>query len=324
MKILGHFLEIFYRFTKNYGISIILLTIFAKVAVLPLALNQVKAMKKNKEINPKIKEIQEKYKNDKEKKNLEIANLYKEHKLNPMSSCITSLMQPLIIFSLYWVIKKPIIYIMGVDYSEVWRIVRACNEWATSYIKNNGNSSKSIEMLNDLSIANFGIHEIEIARQMFLHPEILKNEIITPNLFKNITLINFNFLGMDLSSTPNFISVTNLFFLKWKGNLNEIMLLTIPFFSGITTYFSNKLTLKQSQNTTPNSENIDVTNSMNSSMKWLAPILSAWITFSTPAGLGIYWIISNLFQIVQQFFIEKFFSNGKDKKIIKAKAIETK
>lgn len=68
----------------NYGVAIILLTILIKTIIYPLTYKQMASMRKTVDLQPKIKEIQVKYKNDKEKANAAVMELYKEHKVNPM------------------------------------------------------------------------------------------------------------------------------------------------------------------------------------------------------------------------------------------------
>ncbi len=86
-------------------------------------------MLKTQKLQPLLMEIQKKYGNDKDKLNQETMKLYQKYKINPMSGCLPMLIQLPILLALYWVVKKPIIYIMGVGGSDVWRIVSAIEDW---------------------------------------------------------------------------------------------------------------------------------------------------------------------------------------------------
>ncbi len=109
-KLLGAVLKNVYFFTGNYGLSIIVFTIFIKILLLPLAIKQTKSMREISDINPKIKEIQEKHKKNPEKQNQEIAKLYKEKGVNPISGCLPLIIQMPILITLFWVFREPLKY----------------------------------------------------------------------------------------------------------------------------------------------------------------------------------------------------------------------
>ncbi len=90
----------------DLGIAVIALTILIKFIFYPLGTQTIKSQKEMAEIQPKIKEIQVKYKDDKEKQTKLIMDLYKEKKMNPFSGCLPLLIQLPILFALYQVIRK--------------------------------------------------------------------------------------------------------------------------------------------------------------------------------------------------------------------------
>ena len=90
-----------HSFTGSYGWSIIILTIFIKILLYPLTLKSFTSMKELQKVQPLMKEIQAKYKEDKQKLNQEMMRLYQEHKINPMGGCLPMLLQIPILFALY-------------------------------------------------------------------------------------------------------------------------------------------------------------------------------------------------------------------------------
>ena len=92
----------------NYGLSIIVFTIIVKMILMPLTVKQTKSTFAMSEINPKVKEIQAKYKNKPEKQNEEISKLYKESGINPLSGCLPILIQMPILMGLFYVFKDPV------------------------------------------------------------------------------------------------------------------------------------------------------------------------------------------------------------------------
>ncbi|RKZ11567.1 hypothetical protein DRQ50_13395 [bacterium] len=94
-------LAFMYRYIPNYGVIIILFSVLTKLAFYPLTQTSTKSMKKMQELQPKMKALQEKYKNDKDKLNQATMALYKEEKVNPLSGCLPLLVQSPVFIALY-------------------------------------------------------------------------------------------------------------------------------------------------------------------------------------------------------------------------------
>lgn len=105
-KILLFLMEIFYKITHSWAISIVLLTVALRLMLYPLNSWSMKAMARTQEIAPLIQKIQTKYKNDKKRMQLEIANLYREKKINPLSGCIPMLIQIPFLISMFDLLKS--------------------------------------------------------------------------------------------------------------------------------------------------------------------------------------------------------------------------
>lgn len=204
-KPLGMLLNFLYGLIGNYGITIIVFTIIVKLILLPLTIQQLKSTKQMSELQPKLKELQEKYKNDKEKLNAKTVELYQQYKVNPVGGCLPLLIQMPIIFGLFAVLREPIKHI----------------------------------------------------------------------------------------SDPNFVQAVNEAFL-WIPNLSQPDLIILPVLAGITTYFSmNSASTGAAQNQTMKTMNM------------VFPVMILWWGRSFPAGLTLYWVVSNIFQMVQQYLLPK-------------------
>lgn len=97
-------LKQFYTLIPNYGVAIIFLTILVRIPFIPLVNKGQKSMKKLQDIQPKMAEIREKYKNDPQRMQRELMELYKKHKVNPMGGCLPILLQIPVFFALYKVL----------------------------------------------------------------------------------------------------------------------------------------------------------------------------------------------------------------------------
>lgn len=93
-----------YNIVPDFGVAIIIITIFIKFLLIPLSRKQIESQKKMQELQPKIKEIQAKYKNDKEKQSRAMVELYKESKSNPFSGCLPMIVQLIFLIAIYRVL----------------------------------------------------------------------------------------------------------------------------------------------------------------------------------------------------------------------------
>ena len=121
---------IFYDMTKmlgfpNYGVAIILMTIVVKMLLYPLTKKQIESMKNMAAIQPKMKALQEKYKDDKQRLNMEMANLYKNENINPLAGCLPLLVQMPIMIGIFYGIRD-FQYVGSSDFL-IWDIAKSFN-----------------------------------------------------------------------------------------------------------------------------------------------------------------------------------------------------
>ena len=275
-KPLGQFLFFIYKTIafNNYGLAIIVFTFVIKLILLPLTVKQYRS-------TSKMQEIQRRYKNDKEKMNQELMKVYQEHKYNPASGCLPLLLQMPILLSLYWVINQPLKYLLGKTTAQIdllaEYVTKALGKTAISY-------SREIGIVN-----YFNAHISELSN--------------VSELLKPTDLINFNFLGLNLGIIPTID--TNVLF--GPQSAVYLPLLLIPLLSVGTTYLSTKLmTPKASENKGKDGAGAQGT------MALIGPLMTLMFSFTLPAGVGLYWTISNLFQIFQQLYINKYVIKKKE------------
>ena len=107
-KPLLYVLKFFYSFFGNYGISIILLTMIIKLLFWPLTHKSYASMKDMQKLQPEMQKIREKFKNDRERQNRELMELYKTHRVNPLGGCLPMVVQIPVFFALYKVLMDAI------------------------------------------------------------------------------------------------------------------------------------------------------------------------------------------------------------------------
>ena len=101
-NIFGYLLNFINNFVGNYGLAIIMFTILIKIIMLPLSIKQQRTMKKSSELQEKMKVLQFKYKNDPEKLNREMMDLYKKENMSPFSGCLSTIIQFILLISIFF------------------------------------------------------------------------------------------------------------------------------------------------------------------------------------------------------------------------------
>ena len=107
-NIFGYVLNFMNNFVGNYGLAIILFTVLIKIIMLPLSIKQQRTMKKSAKLQEQIKVLQFKYKNDPEKLNREMMDLYKKENMSPFSGCLTSIIQIILLFAMFGLVRNPL------------------------------------------------------------------------------------------------------------------------------------------------------------------------------------------------------------------------
>ncbi len=292
---MGFIIEFIYNLVQNYGFSIIIFTVLIKLILMPLAVKSQKAMRKQQKIQPYMMELQQKYANDKEKLQQETMKLYKENNISMTGGCLPLLIQFPILIGLYRVIQKPLTYLLGVDFKLTETLSRV-TEIMTRM------TAEHADIIGKLSTAT--------AEQVANNSQIqLSKWVSILNGPNDPWVINFGFLGLDLSVVPS-VSVNYILsgnFAHW----DRVLLILIPLVAILTTWLS----MKQSQKMTQMPENAQQDNpaaSMNKSMNLMMPIMTGIFTFTLPSGLGLYWIVSNLMQMLQQYLLNQYFKKKGD------------
>ena len=289
---LGFIIETIYNFVQNYGLAIILFTVVVKLILLPLNIKSQKAMRKQQKIQPIITKLQEKYKNDQEKLQREMMKVYKDNNVSMMGGCLPMLIQMPILIGLYQVIQRPITFLAGVAEwtTKEYEFVSAIRDKiATSFPDLLGN----LGSMNVESLVKTG--QIQISKWCTVLGEQLD------------WTFNFNFLGLDISNSPS-AALTKIMTGDFS-DMSIILLILIPAFAVLTTWLSTKIT--QMQSGKPAATNEQSTQMM-SSMNIMMPVMTGFFTFTLPSGMGLYWIISNVIQMVQQLALNYYFEKKGD------------
>ena len=279
----GYLMDYLYRFTGNYGVSMILFAIIVKVIMLPIAAKSKRSSMKMSRISPQIKKIQEKYADNPQKQNEAMQALYKEEGISLGGGCLWAFIPLLILIPLYNVVREPIVYMLHESRGEAKEIIRVIKEAAP-----------------ELFGGNSYYHQMTAAANISQYAEQIKAAGIAVSE-RTLEGINFSFLGIDLSSVPSL----NVF--KWSAyDWAHIGAFLLPLLSAAGQVLSMIVAQKTNNSVITNENGVyddeaakeSKANQTSKTMLWMMPLMSLWIGFSMPCAMSLYWFIQGLVSTV--------------------------
>ncbi len=320
-EVLGWIMDALFRFTSafgvmNIGLCIILFTLVMKLLMFPLTLNQQKSSKLMAVMQPEIQAIQKKYKGKTDndsmmKMNVETRAVYEKYGTSMTGGCLPLLIQLPIMLALYQVIYKIPAYVGSVRHYFDLIIEKLPADFAASEVFTNlaethklagadySNMDKVVDLLykltdkqwNDLSAAFPDIAGVANAAG--------ENAIEAINKMQQ-------FFGMNIAYTPLNVLTE---FMKGDSGISIFVAITallIPILSGLTQWYSTKLMTANQPKQTMNGEEGGMGNDMMKSMNVTMPLMSVVFCFTFPLGIGLYWVASSTFQVIQQIGVNEY------------------
>lgn len=308
-EIFGYVLNYLYNMLNSYGLAIIIFSVLLRIILIPITIKQQKAMKKNAEMQEKMKEIQSKYKNNPEKLNQETIELYKKEKMSPFSGCFSAILQLVIILSVFWLVSQPLTYMKRVNKEVI-------EQYKTTLIEENNGQKLTYPEIGIISKIEQEYNNVnnQLSEEQVENREELENKKSDLEKLR----INMEFLGLDLSKVPT-------------QNLGDWKVYIIPILYVITSFISIKITTnEQKKQMNKNSkkeviqeneedknknddEMLESMQQMNNSMQYMMPIMSISIAAIAPLGLALYWLVSNILIIIERFIINKYTEKKEEK-----------
>ncbi|MBR3163179.1 MAG: YidC/Oxa1 family membrane protein insertase [Clostridia bacterium] len=311
-NIFGYLLNYFYNFIGNYGIAIILFSLVVKLLMIPLSIKQQKSQQKSMKLQNEMKQIQFKYKNDPEKLNQETMALYKRENMSPFSGCLLAIIQMILLFSVFYMVREPLTYMKKINSEQINNYVNVLKE--ENMVQNQAYAQISV-----ISEAN-NIKELEQNENMELSESQQKlKDAIGDNLDNICT--NMKFLDIDLSKVPT-------------QSTGDYKVYIIPVLYVLSSVLSMKLTTSMSSKKNKNKvdgENIVIVDNSNEeteentqskeliekkdeedpmaqatkNMSLLMPIMAVSISLIAPLGLALYWLTNNILMILERIVLNK-------------------
>lgn len=285
--------------TGAIGLSIILFTLVVKMLMFPMTIKQQKFSKISAVMNPEIQAIQAKYKGKSDQDSMlkmqaETKAVYEKYGTSPTGGCLQLIIQLPILYALFRVINNIPAYVASVKtvFMNIVTPLMAENDFMGKISSFAEAHAMSMEKY-DFTQPNYVIDLLYKFTDSEWEELISKFPDLTTVISENLIRINNmnNFLGVNLAEAPGFALTPALL---------------IPILSGVTQWISTKL-MTSNQPVNANDEE----NTMASSMKMMnnmMPLISAFFCITMPSGLGIYWVATSTFMIIQQLILNSYFN----------------
>ncbi|MDR1538205.1 MAG: YidC/Oxa1 family membrane protein insertase [Clostridiales bacterium] len=306
---------------NSLGISIIILTIIMRLIMVPLAIKSQKSMAVMQKLNPEVEKIRKKYGDSKDpevqrKMNTEIQALYSKNKVNPLSGCLPLLIQMPIFFALTYLMNQSFLFIAKLRdvYGSLAQAITQVPHW-TGFTMNVGlahiptsiasSEPNGVFDLDPLATGSF--HNLEKVLNKLsatdwdklLHGDPAAplvesvKQLASPQAYENIVQLLTQKQNMENFFGLNLLEAAGIGF---PG-------IIIPLTTAVTTFLSSWLSMKMTNQTNKDSNAV----MQQRIMMFAMPLMMAFFTVNSPAGVGIYWITSNIFQVGQQAFLNKYY-----------------
>lgn len=314
-NIFGYVLNFIYNIVNNYGVAIIIFSILVKVLMIPISIKQQKTMKKSTKIQEKMKEIQFKYKNNPEQLNQATMELYKSENMSPFSGCFSAIVQIILLFAVFYLVRSPLTYMKKVDSNVIDKYERIIRENDLS----TNSAYPEIEIIRELdNIRNLKNNDEQIEGQSDeeqnsdeqVDEEIRDfSEINDEEL--NSLYINMDFLGLNLAQVPTKSS-------DWKAYIIPILYVIVAV---ISLRITNSTTPKNKQKTEENKDEkalakpedeFDPMAQMNKNMNMMFPVMYLAVALIAPLGLALYWLMNSLLMIAEKLILNKLLKDEEE------------
>mgnify|MGYP000133333772 CR=1 FL=1 len=271
--------RLFYSLTGSYGLALILFTLVVKLVILPFQLKGKKSMLRMNRMQGKIKDIQTRYANNKQRQQEEMANLYAQEGVNPMSGCLWSFLPFPILIALYYIIRTPLRYFMSLSNEVIAKIT---------------------ELAVSLGYVSGASGQASAYDQIYLAKFIHDNWSSFEGKFDGLIDLNYNFLSMDLSAVPK-----DLFSQFPSGGWPVIGIMLMPLISAALQFLMTRISMKTNGNSNMNGSS--------KAMLYMMPLMTVWMGYILPAALCVYWIANAAFSCIQEQVLNKHFSKVLDR-----------
>ncbi len=303
-NLFGWILRNMYAWLENYGIVIIVFTIFLNVILIPFGIKSQKGMLKQQGLQDEINEIKRMYPDDQQMQQQLQSELFKKNGVSLTSGCLPSILRLVLILPVFRIFQMPLHYIGGVSTENIAAI--------GEYLTNNNLVSEAAQKL----IVRSDIPIISILQSN----SSALGDVVEKGYLKLDQLIDLDFFGLNLGMTPSW-RPADVFGDNWRIYLP---LLILPVLTIIAMIIQMILTRKVSQAKEIDKAEIErvkqnpakadqaqqdqANPGMMKGMNVFMIVIMIWTIFALPSAMGVYWVVNSFMAILQSLFIYYFYT----------------
>jgi len=335
LRFLGFVLNGIYEVIPSYGLAIILLTVLVRIVLIPLTVKQIRSMSAMQKIQPELKRLQAKHKADRQKLNEEMMKLYREHGVNPLGGCFPLVMQMPVFIALYSVLRVAVVFdaslpqpvaatvafsrtticapvgtpsATGPGFTEI-RCEDEKKQQQVFKIAPPVQQAKSSPVKKFDALPPYVTHCAEqldpqdktrVIGFVCSSPKGTGHLPLDGKLFRDIIRDKAKFLGMHLACSPaqatSKVAIKQCTVSGEAAGASLAVYYVLIAFMMLTTFYQQKQMSQQA--TGPQAKQMQT-------MGRVMPLFLGVISYTIPAGVIIYWTVSNLWTIGQQSFFLK-------------------
>lgn len=297
-------------FNNDFAAAIFVFTLFINIILIPVSIKSQKASIQQLRIKPKLDELKKRYGDDRKKMAEAQQKLYQDEGVSMSGGCLPMLLRLLIMFSIYYLVLSPLTYMAKVDKADITAVHTAITETVNDYKENDEAKYKEVtEELNwsSRSATNADLTVIGLIRN---NPDAIK-DVLSEEKYSEIedslnriikkddeVKINFYLFGnkdLDLTKTPKFsFDIFNDWQLLWL----------IPIGAFLAQMLTGFVSMRINKKANPDAPSM-------AGMMLTMPVISLFIGFGLPGGVGFYWICSSLIGGLVQSGVQIFYGPKK-------------
>ena len=275
--IFGYVLWYAYLAVGSFAIAILIFTVILRIFQFPLQIKSQKSMAGSMRLQKKQQEIQEKYGRDREKVNEELSKLYEKENISPTGGCLTSIVPMFLLMGVYWTVRYPLTNTLHIAKDTVDKML--------AYGKGLPVVGSTLDgiygQINFMSVYS----EIKNNSDFMAQTGLTQVDIDKLDKFAQ----GFKMFGLNLLEMPSSYGLTSVFIL-------------FPVLCFVTSFGTSFISMKM------NGASLKGQQGCMNMMFLLMPLMSAWIAYSVPAAIALYWIYANIIGLVTTVIIHKFYN----------------
>ena len=289
LQFFGRILLWIYNFCGNYALSLAIFTLLTKLVLFPLSYKGKQNMMQMNSMNAEMQRLQKQYGKDQQRYQQELQKLYEEEQVNPMGGCLWSLLPLPIMMGLYYVIRKPMLYMLCLTEDQISTVKEALVAAQSGILDGVNQAYEEIRIMSVIS------------QDSSLY-QVAANAL--GDAADKLQTINFNFLGVNLGAIPDWK------FWGWDSvTWNNIGLFLIPIAVTVLNFLYSQYSMKSSQIKNGDEKKEEAAAAANQSTKTMMmvmPLMYLWFGYIMPAGMCIYMACNAVFSALQELIFSKF------------------